>query len=74
MVSWVGDEATEAWLKPYADANSASDIRTHLNTRANAQTLGTQHQISTEVQLEEADCHIAQHSRGRDRIRRLGSA
>ena len=39
MVSWVGDELADVWLRQYADADLASDIRTHRSTSANNQKL-----------------------------------
>ena len=39
MVSWVGDDVADLWIKQYADADLASDIRTHRSTSANAQKI-----------------------------------
>eukprot|EP00959_Pyramimonas_sp_CCMP1952_P369760 7744693-Pyramimonas_sp.AAC.1 len=39
LVSWVSDRREDACLRQFADADLASDIRTHRSTGANAQFL-----------------------------------
>ena len=39
LVSWVGDDISEVWIRQYADADLASDIRTHRSTSANSQKI-----------------------------------
>ena len=72
-VSWVGDDLADVWIRQYADADLASDVRTHRSTSANTQKLwGAQHQGTPELQRSTTDSRRPQCAGSGDRGRGRG--